>query len=471
MLLGLACLVCACSVSEQGPPAPGLFRTEEPNVLLVVFDSLRADHLGAYGYARPTSPFFDRLAGEGVVFEDALSNSSFTQESISSLMTGLLPSRSGSIGWGAQPPDHLDTLGESFAKMGYRTAFLSNTPVLRSDGYRQGFDVFDVADSSWNVSGQGHRLVEAFSAFLSQREAEPFFAYVHFLDPHAPYRPERELYDRLASSAPLEKPLGVYAIQEKLEELTLDGFGPGDSRFEDLVLRYDAEIATVDERLRDLFDVLVGAGLDGNTVLVLTSDHGEEFLEHGYLEHAWSLHREVLHVPLVLWSARSRPGRVAETVSLVDLFPSLLHLAGASESPGGLDGRSFFSDSGDWMSVTPTRRAQISELLLNDRLHTRAITTPGWKLIAATRWLDPPSRAGIRADPSAPAPEWDEPFVERLYSLPVDVLEEKDLSSEELEARERLSGAIGRYVRETDPSTSRPLSAEELRSLQSLGYL
>ena len=162
---------CAPAVDSSAPLAGY-------SVLLVNVDTLRADHLGTYGYARPTSPFLDSLAAGGVVFENAQSNSSFTRESVSALFTGRLPSRAGRAGWHAEPGPDVPHLAEQMRSAGYRTGFLSNTVMLRRPGFTRGFQVTGHLSKRWNLSGEGQKLSARALRFARESRGAPFFLYL-----------------------------------------------------------------------------------------------------------------------------------------------------------------------------------------------------------------------------------------------------------------------------------------------------
>ena len=209
------------------------------NLILINIDSLRADHLGTYGYGRDTSPFIDELAAEGIVFERAFSNSSYTRESVASLLSGRLPSVAGSTGWYATLSEEARSLSESFRASGCETGFFSNTIMLRDPGFTQGFDEVQHLPARWGISGAGLLLSKRALAFVADRGGRRFMMYLHYLDPHGPYDPAAEHYLRFAPQVSAS-PLRLYTdLRPRLPELLRDGVRPGEPRFEDLIRRYD----------------------------------------------------------------------------------------------------------------------------------------------------------------------------------------------------------------------------------------
>ena len=458
--LALVSLGMACSVADPPPP----------NLVVVNVDTLRADHLSLYGYARETAPFLAELAAESAVFEAARSNSSFTRESVGALLTGRLPSRLGRTGWNAAPltGPHLGTL---LAEAGYRTAFLSNTVMLKHPGFTQGFDRVQHLPERWDLSGAGGALTAQALAFLDEGK-EPFGLYLHYLDPHAPYAPPKARLERLGARASPD-PLSLYdeAIPG-LAELRADGFGPGEARYEDMIARYDAEIADVDAALRTLFAGLDARGLAETTVVVVTADHGEEFLEHEYLEHGWTLYDEVLRVPLLLWAPGRIPaGRIDEPVSQVDLLPTLAALLELSVEPFELDGVSWVVRDGAGLRLAPPSRPQIAELLLGRRSVLRSVVHEGWKYIAVHREVVPEQRSAHDAANPKRGPWQAAPVREQLFDLTRDPQERHDLAAEHPERIEEMAKRLPvlRQAPASEPDAS--LGDAERERLRQLGYL
>lgn len=360
------------------------------NILIIVLDSLRADHLGAYGYSKPTSPFIDRLAAEGIVFDRAQSNSSYTMESVASLFSGRFPStHPWGAGWHARPDPGQPTLAEHFQSAGYATALFSNTPAINYPGFFRGFD--EVAcHAEFGHSGLAPRLVERALRFTRDHRDARRFLYLHFMDPHSPYDPPEDYYERFADpSLPPEQRLRLYEdVRPNLPELVAEGFGPDEIRFEDMRNRYDAEIAFVDAHLRLLFEGLRKLDSLDDTLVVFTSDHGEEFLEHGFVEHAWQLYWESLHVPLIFWApAVFEPRRIDARVSLVDVMPSLLAFADLLPEANAYDGVPLFEAAdGDWHFV-PHTNPIIAELVVQSRVMVRMMQYDEHAYLAAQRWL------------------------------------------------------------------------------------
>jgi arylsulfatase A-like enzyme len=320
-----------------GKPPP-----KAKNIVLVVIDTLRQDRVSAYGYPRLQTPFLDELAANGAR-ADGLSPTSWTKPAVATILTGLHPLRHQLAAGGDVLPTEALTLAELLKAEGYSTMALStNGLVSRGWGFGRGFDVFL---ASWLMGCDRFAPSAQVNEDLLPRLAElhpPFFLYVHYLDPHQPYDPPatwdgQPLPTELAALAPLkegellpdrgEVQSGVLAAASEL---------------------YDGEVRANDDSLRDLVLRLRELGLDRETLLVVTSDHGEEFFEHGRPGHGKSLYEEVTRVPLVLHAPGVVPaGTKLPTVGLADLVPTVLDLLGIHPRlPEGyrFDGRSWAAE-------------------------------------------------------------------------------------------------------------------------------
>lgn len=331
-LLALA----GCTAGDRTSPPP------KPNVLLVVVDALRGDALGVNGYPLPTSPHLDRLAVAGVSLPRAYSHATWTKPSMATLFTSLYPPEHG-LQTVAQEEqgrlssqvlvDEITTLTESLAAAGYyTTAALDQVHLQPRFGFAQGF-----AEYAVRLGTAAPQLNRLLLRSLDERPRRPFFAYVHYLDVHWPYThrlpdQDRRLFgDRQLPSRP---PRGHRQAEAWAAGLGPDGLAA-------LRARYDAEVAWVDAAVGKLLTGLEARGLLADTLVVVTSDHGEAFGERGRIQHGHAPYRELTHVPLILRPpAGWRPFvPVDEPVGLVDLMPTLLDLLGL-EVPASCQGRS-----------------------------------------------------------------------------------------------------------------------------------
>ena len=455
------------------------------NFILINIDSLRADHLGCYGYYRNTSPFIDYLARHGVIFDRAMSNSSFTCESVSVLLSGRLPSSGNAIGWRAKPSSRIKNMGELFREAGYKTAFLSNTNMLSHSNFTKGFQEIHHL-RKWGVSGNGPWLSSRAGKFIKKCNGEKFMIYLHYLDPHGPYRPPVKLHRRFVKSI-YPNPLRLYGnVRENITSLVKDGFGPGDVRFEDMVVRYDAEIAHIDKSIEALFGFLKTYNLLKNTFVLITADHGEEFLEHHYVEHAWTLYNESLHIPLILWAPdRFIPKRFNALVSTVDLLPTLLEIMAIPHIRNDFDGTSLFTRKGEGFYFVPPNKPFIAELLIQHRNVIRAVIKDDLKYIAVLKWVQTKDRASaisninkIENNRKLHIDIWGTIIHEELYDLSIDPQENNNLiNKEEKSDLRKIIEGYKIYCKQQglkdsmDVDKEHPHSQEDVNKLKALGYL
>jgi arylsulfatase A-like enzyme len=309
-----------------------------PNVLLVVIDTLRADHLDLYGYERETAPRLAELAAGGVTFDRAVSQAPTTVPSHATMFTGRYPRQHMTVSYRTPLPPAEVTLAELFGAHGWRTFGVAASERFDPDsGFRQGFETFDLMleRSDAKRSAEVSRVTRQ---RLDSDDERPFFGFVHYMEPHASYDPPPWLATRFHPGLDELPPVmtGKY-LRDHVEP---DADVPA-GIVDWLEALYDAEILSLDGQLGELFDALDELGLADDTLVVLTSDHGEEFKEHGLFLHH-QLHVEVLEVPLVFrWPARLPAGvRLERPVELAGLLPTLTDLL-SLPTPDGVSGRSF----------------------------------------------------------------------------------------------------------------------------------
>lgn len=329
----------------------------KPNVLVYMIDTLRADRTSLYGHSRPTTPFLDKLGGEGVVFEDCHVQCTWTKPSVASMMTSIHAVTHGITEGEHTIPAGATTLAEELRENGWTTASVVANPFAgKATGLERGFDslVEFPAIRRRQSSEQRDTDSKAINAialpWIEQHRDEPFFLYLHSTDPHAPYRPpaayEKEFSDPAESdrfqvdfSKMVRHRLYGGAVFNRLEAKQ-KGVDP-DLFVRRALDRYDAEIAHNDKNIETLVTRLEELGILSNTLVVVVSDHGEEFLEHGWTGHGHSLYQEQTHGVMMMWNPKLLPEarRVSGPVQLIDLRPTLLELVGLKPK-GVVQGRS-----------------------------------------------------------------------------------------------------------------------------------
>jgi len=296
-----------------------------PNIVMIVIDTLRSDHLGAYGYGRDTSPEIDALAGAGVRFDRAYATSSWTKPSVASMFTGRVPSSHGVTDMYRGIPDQIETLAERLEAEGYATAGVVSHLLIGSRwGFERGFAQFDDSEGKGpqHVSTAG--VAERAGRYIEQlaKQERPFFLFVHFFDPHDSFMDHDDV--TFAGAPEGRVAPGHLAMLLRVLEPSLNPAEVGYLR--DL---YDEEIRVTDAGVGSLIGAMRAAGVFDDSIVVVTADHGEEFLERGWLGHGNSLSEILLRVPLVVKvPGGSAPRVVSRPVSLVGLVPTILDLVG-----------------------------------------------------------------------------------------------------------------------------------------------
>ncbi len=337
--LGLALLLAAAFLScRREAPRPR-------NVIFILVDTLRADRLGTYGYERATSPNVDAFAREAVKLENARSQSACTFPSANSMLTSRWPGAFlGQPNQALGIPDDIPSLAEILRLSGFHTVAISASSVVRntpsrfnpSAGFGRGFEVFH-EDCVWKSAGCVNRQAREHL----KPAAQPLFLYLHYLDPHGPYQPPRTWRRKFARGA-VEKrwvrigdpnPIGDWLYKSKGNP----GFTPADLRF--LSDLYDEEIAFFDARFADLLAALRATGFLDDSIVVFSSDHGEEFLEHGHIKHCRTLFDASVKVPLLLRIPGVEAKTVSRPVQNLDLVPTILDYLGI-ETGYTFEGRS-----------------------------------------------------------------------------------------------------------------------------------
>ncbi len=442
---------------RRGDRAPA--RRRPLNVLLYVIDTLRADHLSLYGYRRPTTPELETLAQKALVFDAIYAPGPSTLGSIPAMMSSIRPS--------AIPVKELrrspePTLAERFSAAGYRTAAFLANPVLRGDvGFKRGFEIFEIVAPPPTPGSPfpGHdarRLHETLLEWLEgDQDRRPLFLWVQSFDPHYPYEMPADLAERfppepVPPTPRVVRPLtaDARAMQEMFARVI------GKPLAEDPLLdpgAYDASIAYADRELSRLLVELERRGLLENTIVAITSDHGEALgnLDDGTVQHGHSLHEEIVRVPLVISIPGGTGARVGGLASLMDLAPALLGLAGMPPTSAAISGE----------ACPPIAVGQrLGGGLTGGESGVWRQPVAGW-FVREGRWK-------LLVDGGKP----------RLFDLETDPLEARDVAAdhplrvEQLVQRGRARGADG-SLDGTKPGTPEALDHALESALRTLGYV
>lgn len=468
---GAATMVLRSTQSQSAQPTP---TQRFPNILLISIDSLRADHLHCYGYPRETSPAIDALAAEGVLFKTVVAPTSWTLPSHLTLLTSLPPEEHGVVDDGMRLGPKVLSLAEVLLQAGYTTAAIVAGPYLRAEyGFSRGFDHYDdynLASPLPEFSRRGSRSPDQFRYFKdwltrwdeggSQR---PFFLFLHMWDVHYDYVPPPP-FDSLFDSDYQGPVTG-----ENFAEVAHAQGGLNRRDLEHVIALYDGEIRFTDLHIGQILNTLKARGVFDNTIVIVTADHGEEFLEHGGLGHGTTLYDETILVPLVIRFPGKVPmGKVVEQqVRLMDVALTILGLAGVAPP----------ADFGTAEPKGPHAERDLRPLILGDSL-TESPRLAGFSHLVAPRRFSshgPVGHASLRTSSSKLIEHLGDPATYELYDLLTDPAERENLigTKQGVAARLRQELSAWREIRHAREGHSQEieLSEEQMERLRSLGYI
>ncbi len=362
---------------ETAPPNPGPFAR---NLILISIDTLRADRLGTYGYQRETSPFLDEFASKGVVFDNARTPASWTIPAHGSMLTGLYPRAHGLRGFKDRLPSDVTTLAQRLHRAGISTIGFSNIWIIDAGrGFDRGFDQFSLTMPKLDGIGAAPKINRKAARFIAANRDGRFFVFLHYYDVHSHYRP-MDLYERMFAG-PYDGPAD--GTTEQMEKHRSGKVSLSERDVAHLSDLYDGGIRQMDAELKRFFTHLENNGVLDDTLVIITSDHGEEFLDHGLFLHGANLYEETVRVPMILRGPGVPAGRHVEApASLVDITPTVLSLMGVApatdvdgvdlslawRAPEALDaGRPFFFETDQWKPNTDELRWAI--LVGDQKLH------------------------------------------------------------------------------------------------------
>jgi arylsulfatase A-like enzyme len=439
----MATLIAACVDEREGSAVEPL-ASQRPNVILIVVDTLRADHLGSYGYPRPTSPHIDALAEDAIVYEQALSQAPWTTPSIGSLLSSLYPSTLGIKGNQSVLADEPLLLSEILQQRGFVTgAVVSHSFCSSRWNFDQGFQEFDESNVSGNLAVTSPEVTDRGLDFVARHAAKPFFLWLHYFDPHVAY------VDHPAMAFPAN-PDYVGRVHSGQDFKTLRRFEGSltEAELDEMRRLYDSEVAFTDAAIGRFLRELKDQGLYENSVIIFTADHGEEFLEHGRLGHAKTVYHELIHVPLIIKLPGVAPQRIDTPVALLDVYPSVLDFLGI-DAPPHIEGRSLLPEALGGQEGRGETRPIFSETWRGS----------GWQSVTVgERKLHVNRQDGKR----------------ELYDLSSDPGEQRDQSEAAEQELARLEGILASWARRDSRALSDAptveLSKEERVRLEALGY-
>lgn len=428
-------------------------KATQPSLLLITVDTLRADRLPFYGYKRNTAPFLGKLAGEGIVFANAYSTSSWTVPAMTSLITGVYPSSHGITRGSIKKahvykqeriPHKLNNLPEQLRALGYRTyAITANTHLMKDLGFGRGFDRYECIGFC-----TAEKVNRTFLDWKHEIESQnsPVFIWLHYFDPHIPYTGRQpwlkqyqgdETEGECNAISLVSRPVILGRVLQKKGPRTLTL----------IQSHYDSEINYCDEHIRKLFQEFPSLQ---RYVTVFTADHGEEFMEHGKLGHGRNLHNTTVRIPLFV----RIPGKTTATssgdvVSLIDVAPTLLSIAGG-KAPQSWQGRALADRNG--LTSTKEKRYVITQIDNGIVPPMNAVIGSNWKLIVNEKTTE-----------------------KELYNLTNDPAERNNLATAQPEQVKQENDIFQKLVLALPPAPkakkSKPLQKDKEEMLRSLGYI
>lgn len=429
-----------------------LRRKEKPNIILIVIDTLRFDHVGCYGYKRNTTPNIDRLANRSLLFKNAIVTAPWTLPSVASILTSQYPSVLGIYDRMTSMAGTFPLFSELLKQCNYKThGIISHTLLLARLGFGKGFDYYDEGSIFGHKGISSPSVTRKAVSYLRHNHYSPFFLFLHYFDPHYHYL-LHEKYNyypfyrgRIKNGHPI---IDLWRIRDKLSQ----------DDIEYLIALYDSEITFTDEHIGELLNELKNRDLYDNSIIIVTSDHGEEFMERGWIGHTLTLHEELIHVPLIMKFPGYKARTINSPVSLMDIVPTVCKYLDLNV-PNDFDGTALDLSRGSTIKSGP-----IFSETFNPQIHRpkvepiafRSVISGNYKLI----------HDEIRNS-------------KQVYNLSEDPHERNNLLGQHGEQDKRLEALLLRLIdyirtkRKIGPlqNESELFTPEQRKQLKSLGYL
>ncbi len=436
------------------------------NIILISIDTLRADHLGCYGYKENTSPNIDRYAKSGVVFRNAFSPSSWTGPAHLSMMTSLSPIAHGLIYYGSDNKlnSKTPTLASILRNNHFETAaFTGGGWVSNITGVDIGFSTFKTPDKHFKKN------IIAAQKWLDHIGEKKFFLFLHGYDVHKPYRPPPPFNTKFSKN---------YSGKYDVDKFQPDEPKPNETDLRYVISQYDGEIASVDQLLNSFFNYLKGRGLLKNTLVFITADHGDEFYEHGSVDHIHTLYDELIHVPLIVFGPTITPAIITSQVGTIDILPTILDLLGIKHESERFQGCSLINYLLTSKTGNPPEDVFSFTGFEKYPYHLSSIRTARWKLIHN----DLSGMKNINLNSIAHRPRYTYKFKHRaedyyeLYDLKSDPQEKHNLFDPKNEIAISLQKRLIQYIKVSKSIALKAkkrslMTSEQIKNLKSLGYL
>ena len=484
----------------QQAPAPALGGVQPPQgVILIMCDTLRKDHLNAYGYKRETAPHLAQMASQGALFLDNVTPATWTKVATPAILTALYPTSHRVKDFGDHLSPAANTIAEVYRAAGYATVAFSSVLFTGKftnlhQGYEELHEASSVQDPKYNAK-TAREYVDRAEQWIEHHGDTPFFMYLHFFDPHDPFEPREPYAAQWADPAKKEEhEKQVEAVTKIIQDPLMKQFHmPSKAEMEKAGLNpteyvdydkdwYDGSIRGMDAEVARLIQRLRAKGLEDKVQIAFIGDHGEEFIEHGKMFHGHTVYSELTNVPLMLYRPGTIPAaKIAETVRSIDLMPTLLDLSGLP-SPAGVQGQSLVPliaasanqprQAGAGASEQTAEESGWKKMpAITEKAETKAAGGPpprdtesygivldGWKMIHNV----------VKHEGT---PEFE------LFNRAEDPLDQKNVAAEHADIIERLKGELDTWHKMVSEAqlpesvNEATLSPEELQRLRSLGYI
>lgn len=424
-----------------------------PDIVLIVVDTLRADHLGCYGCDRNTTRNIDKFAREAILFRNAISPAPWTLPSVATILTSQYPCVLGVRDKLMKIDNRFPLLPELLKQHDYQThGIISHVALSAHLGFGRGYDIYDEDCSLGHEGVSSPEITRKAISFLRKKHEKPFFLFVHYFDPHYNYILHRR-YNYYPSY------IGRVKSGQPIYELWHMRFGLSRDDINYLVSLYDSEIAFTDEHIGKLLDELKKQGLYDNSIIIITADHGEEFMERGWIGHTITVHQELILVPLIMKFPGRRARVIDSPVGLIDITPTIYNYLRLT-APDDLDGKALDLNPKPGAESRPifseTFNPQIYQPGVVKPIAFRSAISDDWKLI-----LDQENGS------------------KQLYDLSHDPYERNNLSGQCGEQEKALETILKEWIEHVsrkevfgaERDADHLLTPEQRRKLKSLGYL
>lgn len=430
-----------------------------PNIVLIVIDTVRADHVGCYGYERNTTPNIDALARHALVFKNATSAASWTTPSVAALLSSQYPSTMGIHEKPAKLNTDYPLLAEVLKKHGYRTHGIVSFSYLSNRlGFGRGFDEYDERSHRGHGGIVSPLVTTKALKFLKSGPTQPFFLFVHNFDPHYSYIQHEQYNYCPGYQGKIKSGQRIDILRDMRPSMSAE-----DIHY--IVSLFDSELAYTDMFIAKILQELKRQDLYDDAIIVITADHGDEFMERGWIGHTATLYQELIHVPLIIKLPTNRPGVVEARVGLIDVMPTLLSYLGL-EAPENLEGRALDLAAPENIGGAPVF-SQAKKRMKSIYYWQR----PGPDRVLAKRSVIMDGRKLIYNEATGD---------KELYDLRVDPAEQVNRYEEDKTVASRLEALLNEWISRTqqkgspqDPEQDENelFDPEQIKKLKSLGYM